>query len=734
MLSNIYHSFPVQLLLLHFRKSQILLICWIILFMTITGNFMKIFGAHTLFLSPEYLGAVSPLSAAIVGIAMGVYIMSWNITTFIMHSIRFRFLATTSKPFLKYCLNNAIIPLVFLIVYFFRAYTYSIDDELLSKVEFSLIVLGFLGGLLLLLLISFAYFFTADQAIHRTFKFDAIASGKKRYKTKNREQFGLPVNFYLSSYFKFKKARSVDHYSIAYLNDIFKRHHFMAMAAMLLAFIFMIVIAFFLDHPFFQVPAAASVLILFSILTAVIGALSYFLKSWSLLFLIGVYVVINLLYQYNIIDPRNKAYGLDYSNSDRPEYSLNNLVKLVSPEKVAVDKQNMIQILDQWKKNQNKEKPLMILFNFGGGGLRGACFSMDVLQTLDSLCGGTLMKKTVLMTGASGGMLGAAYYRQLSLLRDQGKPINLMDQKYVDNISKDLLNPIFSAMIARDLITPVQKFSLGRNRYTKDRGYSFERKLNENTEGILDHDLNYYKPYEEKALIPLMFLNAVVTRDFKKMVIGTQPMSFMMAPGFKDSSSKMVGPDAIDFGALFKKENPLDLRMLTALRMNASYPYVLPGVWLPSDPVVDVMDAGLKDNTGQESSLRFLYSFKEWINENTGGVVIIQIRARQKGSWGDVVENGGIQQMLTKPMTMMQTNLFMLQDYYQDDEMTYAQSFLTQPVQRISFMYLPEKEEQEATVNFHLTAMEKREVEASLGRVNNQKAFNQLKEIWKNEK
>lgn len=692
---------------------------------------MKIFGAHTLFLSPEYLGAVSPLSAAIVGIAMGIYIMSWNITTFIMHSIRFRFLATTSKPFLKYCLNNAIIPFVFLVVYFFRAYDYSIYDELLGKMEFLLIVLGFLGGFFLLLLIFFAYFFTADKRILRNFNPDNVRPLKKKNSSNTVEEFGLSVGFYLNSYFRFKKARPVDHYSIAFLNDIFKRHHFTAMIAVLMAFIFMIFIAFFLDHRAFQVPAAASVLILFALLTAVIGALSYFLRSWSLLFLILVYFIINSLYQYNIIDPRNKAYGLDYGNSERPEYSLNNLQKLISTDQIESDKKNMIQILERWKANQNEEKPLMVLFNFGGGGLRGACFSMDVLQTLDSLCGGTLMKKTVLMTGASGGMLGAAYYRQLSILRDQGEPINLLDQKYVDNISKDLLNPIFSAMIARDLIAPVQKFSIGDNRYTKDRGYAFEQKLNENTGGILDRDLNYYKPYEEQALIPMMILNSVVTRDFKKMVVGTQPMSFMMVPAFKDSTSKMVGPDAIDFGALFKNEKPLNLRMLTALRMNASYPYVLPGVWLPSNPVIDVMDAGLKDNTGQESSLRFLYTFKDWINENTGGVVIIQIRARQKGSWGDNFKSGGIQQMLTRPMTMMQSNLFLLQDYYQDDEITYAQSFLQQPLRRISFMYLPEKEEQEATVNFHLTAMEKREVEASLSRVNNQKAFLKLKEIWK---
>src|SRR3569623_1780397 len=120
-LKNFYYSFPIQLLLLHFRKSQALLIFWFILFLVITGNFMKIFGANALFLAPEYLGNVNAGGAAITGICVGIFIMSWNVTTFILLSGRFRFLATSSKPFLKYCMNNAIIPLAFLILYFLEA-------------------------------------------------------------------------------------------------------------------------------------------------------------------------------------------------------------------------------------------------------------------------------------------------------------------------------------------------------------------------------------------------------------------------------------------------------------------------------------------------------------------------------------------------------------------------------------------------------------------------------------
>ncbi len=162
----------------------------------------------------------------------------------------------------------------------------------------------------------------------------------------------------------------------------------------------------------------------------------------------------------------------------------------------------MIGILNKWKHNQGEEKPMMVVFNFSGGGVRSAAFAMNVLQELDSLSNGTIMKKTVLMSGASGGMLAAAYFRELARLRATGENINLQNKKYVNDISRDLLNPIFSSMIARDLLSPAQKFSVGPYRYVKDRGYAFEQKLNENTHGLLDKSIGFYKDEEERRVYP----------------------------------------------------------------------------------------------------------------------------------------------------------------------------------------------------------------------------------------
>lgn len=124
-LTGFWFSLPVQLTLLHFRRYQVLLLFWYILFSTIAGHFMKTYAADSLFLAPEYFNETNFFSTLIVGIAIGVFIMSWNITTFILHTKQIKFLATTAQPFLKYCINNAVIPLIFLFFYACKGFSYS---------------------------------------------------------------------------------------------------------------------------------------------------------------------------------------------------------------------------------------------------------------------------------------------------------------------------------------------------------------------------------------------------------------------------------------------------------------------------------------------------------------------------------------------------------------------------------------------------------------------------------
>lgn len=734
-LRNIYYSFPVQLFILHFRKVQVLLLFWYLLGSTINSGFMKTYGADGLFFSPEYMGNVNIWSGAIVGVALGVFIMSWNITTFILHSKRCRFLATTAQPFVKYCINNAALPLLFIGFYFYKLYVFDKSKELMSTGEILILLAGILGGFILLLSVSFIYFFGAERTIQRTItpiiEMDQHFNQSYMPDHSGLDNFGLKVTSYLGKGFRFRNTRNVAHYNREFLDLVFTRHHFSGIISIALAFVFLIVVGFFMDSPVFQVPAAASILIFFAAMTAVIGALSYFLQSWSLVVFILLLLFADILYQNEIIDTRNKAYGLNYTNKEeRPGYDKESLQKLCSPGKISTDKAHMISILENWKKKQKEEKPVMVFINVSGGGLRSGTFVMNTLQHLDSMTEGKLLDHTMLISGASGGMLAATYYRELYRHRLKNSTMNLYDPVYTDNIANDLLNPLFSSMVARDIFSPAQKFTVGDFKYVKDRGYAFEQKLNKNCGDIINCQLKDYYEEERSAAIPLMIFNSTITRDGRRMMICTQPISFMMKPA-QAAGDAQASPDGVDFNAMFAKQNPMNLRLLTALRMNATFPYVLPNVWLPSSPVIDVMDAGLRDNFGQETTLRFIETFKDWLKENTSAVLVVQMRDRMLDNWQEPFETGSITDFIIKPATMLQHNWQKLQDYSATDQYSYISAEKDINLHRITFMYVPQANDKGAALNFHLTATEKRDVKASFHNSFNQGSLKKVMEMLK---
>ncbi len=731
------YSFPIQLVFLHLRKYQVLLIFWFILFSTVNGTFMKTFGAESLFLAPEYLGNVNSFSTAIVGASLGMFIMSWNIATFILFSRYFRFLSATTNPFLKYCINNSILPIVFLVFYFIKSYHFALTKELISFTEILFLFGGFLCGLIFILAVSMIYFFRADRSILR--KMMPVITNPKSYithlspvKEVYHDANLMKVEVYFETPIKIRAVRNVAHYTDEFVATIFKRHHFAAILSVFAAFLFLLLIGFFLDYGFFQLPAAASITIFFSILLGVAASITYFLQSWSIPYLIVLLLVLNIFYKQDWIDPRNKAYGLNYWNkNERPAYTREGLLALATNENIEADKKNMISILDAWKKKQGVEKPLLVLMNTSGGGHRSATFTMSVLQYMDSITNGSIFKQTFLINGASGGMIGAAYFRELYLRKQKGQQINLQDRQYVNDISGDLLNPLFTSFFARDLISPAQKFSVGPYKYVKDRGYAFEQKLNDNTNGFLNKQLKDYVADEKAANIPLMFFNSVVTRDSRKMIISTQPVRFMMKAPQDTTFTPAVDPDAVDFTSFFAKQDPYSLRMLTAMRMNATFPIVLPNVWLPSEPVIDVMDAGLRDNYGQETTLRFLICFEDWIKENTSGVLIIQIRDRLAGGWEAPYLSDDITDHATKPFLLLQHNWFKMMEFFQNDMLNYYVTHNGSPVHKIAFQYAADKEENKAALNFHLTKREEKDIINSVGSVSNQQGFKKMMDLFK---
>jgi len=283
--------------------------------------------------------------------------------------------------------------------------------------------------------------------------------------------------------------------------------------------------------------------------------------------------------------------------------------------------------------------------------------------------------------------------------------------------------------VARDLASPAQKFKVGDYEYIKDRGYAFEQRLNVNTRGVLNRQMKDIAVDESAARMPIMLFNPVVTRDSRAMIISSQPVSFLMKPRYDSARIPRMDPDAVDFGALFAKQEPRNLRLLTALRMNATFPYVLPNVWLPTSPVIDVMDAGFRDNFGEMNAIRFLNAFREWLKENTSGVVLLQIRDRKTGGWENPYESVNVTEIITKPLLLLQDNWYKMQEYNQDDLLSLAQNGMGFSFHKLVFQYAPKSEDAGAALNFHLTTQEKQSIISSLDNMENHKVYVQFREL-----
>jgi hypothetical protein len=84
---------------------------------------------------------------------------------------------------------------------------------------------------------------------------------------------------------------------------------------------------------------------------------------------------------------------------------------------------------------------------------------------------------------------------------------------------------------------------------------------------------------------------------------------------------------AVELFRLFGDGSRDKLKLATAVRMSATFPYVTSSVTIPVDPPRHVVDAGYYDNYGVNLAAAWIASHREWIKNNASGVLVIQARA-----------------------------------------------------------------------------------------------------------
>ncbi|MCS6968754.1 MAG: patatin-like phospholipase family protein [Cytophagales bacterium] len=751
MLHAIFYSFPIQLILFQLRRNVLLLSPWVVLLGIVAGRWADELSIPYLFLSPEYLGKSGGVAMLLVGIATGIFIMSFHITAYIFAVNKFGFLNVLPRPMALFCVNNGFLPLIFNVLYLIATVRYQLLEELMPPWKVGVNLCLFLVGQLVIVAVFFVYFRVTGQALFEklTWQMDQQLRRKKlmrplalqRLRSIRKRDTKYHVEYYIDFPFVIKQLHEIPHILPWQSKELFDSNQFNALVLELSLFALIIAIGTMRDNPIFQIPAAASVLLLLAMITMAVGAVTYWLKQWAW----GVTVLALLLFSSFTTDDGNnpyyRAFGLNY-DSIRAEYSTKRLEQLSNDAYYAADVAHTIGILERWRaKFPAEQNPKMILISTSGGGQRAAVWTLRCLQALDSIFNGRIMQHTTLITGASGGMIGAAYYREIYRRYLEGQLQSPCANTYLENLAKDRLNPLLLSWLVSDLILPFRQVRQEKPLSFKDRGDAFEQKLNADLQGWLDKPLIAYRQEEQEAKIPMLIIAASVVNDGRRLYFSPQPISYMTnaAPFARRALRTRIR--GIEFMRFFKHQRADSLRILTALRMNATFPYIMPNVLLPSVPAMEVVDAGLSDNFGVNDAILFLYTFREWIARHTSGVILIRIRDSPKAREITSYKSHSLLFRLFTPIEHFLSNLYFLQDGRNDLAIEFAKGWFKNDLQTVDFEYNPsylDKNQldtlgnvRKAPLSWRLTARELEGIRTMIYAPENQSAIRKLKGYFK---
>ena len=265
------------------------------------------------------------------------------------------------------------------------------------------------------------------------------------------------------------------------------------------------------------------------------------------------------------------------------------------------------------------KNPKLVVVATSGGGITAAYWTALCLTNLEKQFPNFPYHVRVI-TGASGGMVGAAAY--VSLLKKppipEGPGKEALDRNkdavwecLFETLRQDFLTPVIREMVFKDLpaiFTPGFQKS--------DRGLVLEKAWDDNRLG--EKFLSLAKG-ENEGWCPSLIISPMIIEGTQQLLISN------------------LNLDGLGGGIEFFKQFPrAKLKLSTALRMNATFPFVTPVLSLPTTPPRRVVDAGYKENYGVDLATEWLEKHRQWLSRHTSGVILIQIRAYPLDTVGQI--------------------------------------------------------------------------------------------------
>ena len=617
LLRKVSRFYPLQLPFFQLRRHPFLMGVWGIFWAMGLGFIGQGVGVEMIFLSPGE-GLPDPVWGAFAwGIAFGIFTTAYHLSTFLLDAHHAGFLLHTGRNFIfLYALNNSLLPLAFLFFYLARYNKLHVDSPSLQAEVIALLLgTALVWGLALLYFGRWKLSLRALRALLRT---RAVVAQPPRGEA-GRPSSGLwllsggeRVGYYLSIPGGILAvSRQIPHgAALRLMESILTRGHLAALILEVIIIGLVFLWGYLQGVTDIYLPASVVVLVVGAMIMMLLGALDYWLKRVGTGFM--AFMALFALLAWKIACEARRGspvFGLSYDRLWpytppiwRPEVS----------DQIAADSALFARILERRLAARNNPRPPFLWVTVSGGGWRSAYWTFLNLYLLDSLSNGRFYQALTGITGASGGLIGATYWRELHLFHPD-RPPRIAE---ANRLTQDLLNPIFSSGLL-GLLSPNAYWTdtLTRITYPKGRDYAFETHLIKNTNAFHEHRLKDYAPYEENGLTPLIIFTPACLSNSLQLIISPLPLSFLC---WADRS-----PVAIELRRLLPADR---MRITSALRMNAAFPFVLPAVRLPTRPALDIIDAGAIDNLGQSLTLRLLWKQRHFLAARTSKVIWIEIR------------------------------------------------------------------------------------------------------------
>ena len=270
-----------------------------------------------------------------------------------------------------------------------------------------------------------------------------------------------------------------------------------------------------------------------------------------------------------------------------------------------------------------------------GGGITAAVWTALNLKRVEEVVP-DFVGHVRLVTGASGGMLGAAgYVASVSPTRSPTRKSDL--ETLVRSLAGDSLTPVVRQMIVRDIPSIFVTSDVAN-----DRGDELEsawiRDVPSGPDGIgVSSPFRCLQAGELAGWRPSLVFSPMLVEEGKPLLISNLDLDLGDHSQFQ-----------------FFKIFPGNLLPLsTAVRMNAAFPLVSPAPNLPTKPLRRVVDAGYYDNYGIVIATAWLRKHRQWLAQNTSGVILLEIRAypsiEDSPMGGFLASVGNAMQWLTTP-------------------------------------------------------------------------------------